>query len=249
MVPRIQRRRRWPLHLAAIFATSGIVALGFRAWIEDQRGSHLAAEIRSLRAPRADDNWTWCTSTVARAHGETDPAEAVRRSYEHGFRAFEVVLHTPEDAGRLIEIARGYSTAHWLLIAAGNQRATLDAYVAAAIGQMPGLLDRTHPVLSRAEDVPYALRVYPFPSLVYAPRDPSPSMALFVRDAGLGVVVLPRENIRREVVAALAGAGARTYVAGVNDSAEAREFHDWGAVGVVTDSLPAKVTCRPMQEG
>jgi hypothetical protein len=114
---------------------------------------------------------------------------------------------------------------------------------------MPGLLDRTHPVITQAEDVPYALRVYPFPSLVYAPTNPAPSMALFVRDAGLGVVVLPRENLSREVVAALAGAGARTYIAGVNDSAEAREFHDWGAVGVVTDSLPPKVTCRPMLEG
>lgn len=249
MVPRFKRRRRWPLHLAAIFATSGIVALGFKAWVEDQRGSRLAAEIRSLRAPRADDNWTWCTSTVARTHGEADPTEAVRRSYEQGFRAFEVVLRGPEDAGRMIEIARGYSTAHWLLVAAGNQRATLDAYVAAAIGQMPGLLDRTHPVLSRAEDVPYALRVYPFPSLVFAPRDPSPSMAFFVRDAGLGVVVVPHENLRREVVAALAGVGARTYIAGVNDSTKAREYRDWGAVGVVTDSLPPKVTCRPMQEG
>jgi hypothetical protein len=249
MVPRFKRRRRWPLHLAAIFATSGIVALGFKAWVEDQRGSRLAAEIRRLRAPRADDNWTWCTSTVARATGEADRAAAVRRSYEHGFRAFEVVLRTPQDAGKLIEMARGYGTAHWLLIAAGNQRATLDAYVAAAMGQMPGLLDRTHPVLSRAEDVPYALRVYPFPSVVYAPKDPQPSVAFFVRDAGLGVVVLPRERIRHEVVAALAGAGARTYVGGVNDTAEAREFHDWGAVGVVTDSLPPKVTCRPMQEG
>jgi hypothetical protein len=103
--------------------------------------------------------------------------------------------------------------------------------------------------LSRAEDVPYALRVYPFPSVVYAPKDPQPSVAFFVRDAGLGVVVLPRERIRHEVVAALAGVGARTYVGGVNDTAEAREFHDWGAVGVVTDSLPPKVTCRPMQEG
>ena len=249
MVPRFKRRRRWPLHLAAIFATSGIVALGFKAWVEDQRGARLAAEIRSLRAPRADDNWTWCTSTVARATGEADPAEAVRRNYEDGFRAFEVVLRTPEDAGRLIEMARGYGTAHWLLIAHGNQRATLDAYVAAAIGQMPGLLDRTHPVLSRAEDVPYALRVYPFPSVVYAPKNPQPSIAFFVRDAGLGVVVLPRESIRREVVAALRGVGARTYIAGVNDTAEARQFSDWGAVGVVTDSLPPKVTCRPMQEG
>jgi hypothetical protein len=249
MVPRFKRRRRWPLHLAAIFATSGIVALGFKAWVEDQRGSRLAAEIRRLRAPRADDNWTWCTSTVARATGEADRAAAVRRSYEHGFRAFEVVLRTPQDAGKLIEMARGYGTAHWLLIGDGNQRATLDAYVAAAMGQMPGLLDRTHPVLSRAEDVPYALRVYPFPSVVYAPKDPQPSVAFFVRDAGLGVVVLPRESIRHEVVAALAGVGARTYVGGVNDTAEAREFHDWGAVGVVTDSLPPKVTCRPMQEG
>jgi hypothetical protein len=246
MVPRFKRRRRWPLHLAAIFATSGIVALGFKAWVEDQRGSRLAAEIRSLRAPRADDNWTWCTSTVARATGGADPAEAVRRSYQDGFRAFELVLRTPEDAGRLIEIARGYGTAHWLLVA---KRASLEASVAAAIGQMPGLLDRTHPVLSRAEDVPYALRVYPFPSVVYAPKDPSPAIAFFVRDAGLGVVVLPRESIRREVVAALRGVGARTFIDGVNDTAAAREFSDWGAVGVVTDSLPPKVTCRPMQEG
>jgi hypothetical protein len=111
------------------------------------------------------------------------------------------------------------------------------------------LLDRTHPVLSRAEDVPYALRVYPFPSVVYAPKDPSPAIAFFVRDAGLGVVILPRASIRREVVAALRGVGARTYIAGVNDTAAAREFSDWGAVGVVTDSLPPKVTCRPMQEG
>jgi hypothetical protein len=249
MVPRFHRRRRWPLQIAAIFATSGIVALGFKAWVEDQRGSRLAAEIRRLRAPRADDNWTWCTSTVARGADPADPAQVVRRSYEQGFRAFEIVLPTPAHAGRLIEIARDYPTAHWLPVAAGDPRATLDAYVAAAIGQMPGLLDRTHPVITQPEDVPYALRVYPFPSLVYAPTNPAPSMALFVRDAGLGVVVLPRENLSREVVAALAGAGARTYIAGVNDSAEAREFHDWGAVGVVTDSLPPKVTCRPMLEG
>ena len=44
--------------------------------------------------------------------------------------------------------------------------------------------------------------------------------------------------------AALAGVGARAYVSGVNDSAEARRFRDWGAVGVVTDSLPPQVTCH-----
>jgi hypothetical protein len=125
-------------------------------------------------------------------------------------------------------------------------RATLEAYVAAAIGQLPGLLDRTHPVISQPEDFPYVLRVYPFPSLAYAPVHAAPSTALFVRDAGIGVVLVPRERVSRDLAAALAGVGARTYVSGVNDSATARRFQEWGAVGVVTDSLPPNVTCRPM---
>ena len=245
MVPRFHRRRRWPLQLAAIFATAGIVALGFKAWVEDQRGSRLAAEIRTLREPRADDNWTWCTSTIAGPIAG-DAADALKRSYDQGFRAFEVELRGPADAGPLIELARSYPTAHWLLVAPDDPRATLEAYVAAAVGQLPGLLDRTHPVISQPEDFPYILRVYPFPSLAYAPADAAPSTALFVRDAGIGVVLIPRERVSPDLTAALAGVGARTYVSGVNDSAAARQFQEWGAVGVVTDSLPPKVTCRPM---
>ena len=247
MVPRFHRRRRWPLQLAAIFATSGIVALGFKAWVEDRRSSHLAAEIRALRTPRADDNWTWCTSTVVRTGG--DAAGALKQSYERGFRAFEVEVRTPADVGPLLDIARNYPTAHWLLVALENPRGTLGAWVAAAIGPTPGLLDRTHPVIHRAEDLPYALRLYPFPSLVYAPTDPAPGMALFVRDAGVGVVVVPRERFTPEIAAALVGVGARAYVSGVNDSTDARQVQQWGAAGVVTDSLPPKVTCRPMLEG
>lgn len=249
MVPIFHRRRRWPLQLAAIFATAGVVALGFRTWVEDRRGAQLASEIRALRTPRADDNWTWCTSTIARWTAGGGLERTLKKHYERGFRAFEVELGSEAEVPRLIALARTYPTAHWLLMAGGDQRATLGAYVAAAIGQMPGLLDRTHPVLSDPEDFPYVLRVYPFPSLVYAPADAAPSLALFVRDAGIGVVVVPRERVSRELAGALAGVGARTYISGVNDSAEARQFREWGAVGVVTDSLPPQVTCRPMLEG
>jgi len=82
-------------------------------------------------------------------------------------------------------------------------------------------------------------------------RDPSAASAtaLFVRDAGVGVVILPRETFTREVAGALAGVRARAYVSCVNDSAEARRVQEWGAVGVVTDSLEPRVTCRQMMEG
>jgi len=215
--------------------------------------AQLAAEIRTLRSPRADDNWTWCTSTIAYARGSADQTagvnagEAFNQSYERGFRAFEVDLRTPLDVGRVIELASSHAAAHWLLHPQGDQRAMLEAVVAEARRRDGSMLDRMHPAMRRPEDLAYALRLHPFPSVAYAPTDralQTPAMAIFVRDAGAGVVVLPRETFTREVAAALAGAGARTYVAGVNDSADARRFRDWGAVGVVTDSLPPQVTCH-----
>ena len=258
MVPPRRRRRKWPLQLAAVFATAGVVALGFQAWVEDRRSAHLAAEIRTLRAPRADDNWTWCTSTIAAARGSSDGAAgadvagAFRQRYEQGFRAFEVALDSTLDASVVIEFASAHRTVHWLLDLRGDERATLDAFVAAARRRDAAILDRMHPEMRQPENLAYALRLYPFPSVVYAPTDrrlQTPAMAIFVRDAAAGVVVLPREHFSREVASALAAVGARAYVSGVNDSAEAQRFHDWGAVGVVTDSLPPYVTCHQMSDG
>ncbi|HET8624738.1 MAG TPA: hypothetical protein VFM14_14335 [Gemmatimonadales bacterium] len=164
----------------------------------------------------------------------------------------EVPIPTARDVAPAVELAKSHPLAHWLFAPQGEAAATLDAMAAEARQQDAAVMDRIHPVLRRPEDLVYALKAYPFPSVVYAPTDPglqTPAIALFVRDAFVGVVVLPREQITREVAAALAGVRARVYVSGVNDSAEARQFREWGAVGVVTDSLPPEVTCRQMIGG
>jgi hypothetical protein len=251
MVPPKRRRRRWPLQLAAVLATAGIVALGFQAWIEDRRWARLAAEIRTLRTPRADDTWSWCTSTIARTGGRTartTPAEAFRQSYERGFRAVEFDLASPSDMTSIVELARAHPTVHWLLVHHGARRGALEPVVQALL-DAPALLDRVHPVLDDPEDVVYALRVYPFPSIVYAPTEAGRqgvAAALFVRDAAIGVVVLPRETFTQEAATALAAVRARAYVSGVNDTAEARQLLGWGAAGVVTDSVPPRVICDDM---
>jgi len=244
MVPRIRRRREWPLRLAAVFATAGVLAMGIRTWLDDRRSASLASVVRTLRAPRADDDWTWCTSTIAEGRN------GFVQRYDQGFRVFEVRLSTQEDVGAILDLAGQYAKAHWLLVLEPYQQAMLKALVVEAHRRGASLLDRIHPAMRRPEDLAYALRLYPFPSVAYAPTDrqlQTPAMAHFVSSAGAGVVVLPRDVFTPQLGAALVGAGARAYVAGVNDSAEAQRLRDWGAVGVVTDSLPAQVTCDGME--
>ncbi len=77
-----------------------MVALGFKTWIEDRRWARIATEIRALRATQANDGWTWCTSTIARAGPSFDrttsvnAVEAFEQRYKGGFRVFELKVDT-----------------------------------------------------------------------------------------------------------------------------------------------------------
>jgi hypothetical protein len=77
-----------------------VVALGFKTWIEDRRWARIATEIRALRATQANDGWTWCTSTIARAGPSFDrttsvnAVEAFEQRYKGGFRVFELKVDT-----------------------------------------------------------------------------------------------------------------------------------------------------------